>query len=191
MNVPLWRTAVFTVSAALAGLGGALFAHQSGFISSEAFSIRLTIGLLIATVIGGLGRSYGPILGAAILIAIAETIAALHEIGYLLYGGILLMVTILFPEGAIGLLNKLTPTRKVKEDPANRSETRSGRELDIATIAGAELKITSNNRKSYAGVLALAELDMNVAPGSVHALIGPMVPASRPSSMSSRGLLPG
>ena len=172
LNVPLWRTAVFTVSAALAGVGGALFAHQSGFISSEAFSIRLTIGLLIATVIGGLGRSYGPILGAAILIAIAETIAALHEIGYLLYGGILLMVTILFPEGAIGLLNKLTPTRKVKEDPANRSETRSGRELDIATIAGAELKITSIS-KSYAGVLALAELDMNVAPGSVHALIGP------------------
>lgn len=172
LNVPLWRTAIFTVSAALAGLGGALFAHQSGFISSEAFSIRLTIGLLIATVIGGLGRSYGPILGAAILIAIAETIAALHEIGYLLYGGILLMVTILFPEGAIGLLNKLTPTRKVKEDPGNRSETRSGRELDIATVAGAELKIAGIS-KSYAGVLALAELDMNVAPGSVHALIGP------------------
>jgi ABC-type branched-subunit amino acid transport system ATPase component/ABC-type branched-subunit amino acid transport system permease subunit len=172
LNVPLWRTAIFMVSAGLAGLGGALFAHQSGFISSEAFSIRLTIGLLIATVIGGLGRSYGPILGAAILIAIAETIAALHEIGYLLYGGILLMVTILFPEGAIGLLNKLIPGRKAKETTESRAKTRSGGELEIATVAGAQLKI-SGVSKSYAGVLALAELDMDIAPGSVHALIGP------------------
>lgn len=172
LNVPFWRIAIFTISAALAGLGGALFAHQSGFISSEAFSIRLTIGLLIATVIGGLGRSYGPILGAAILIAIAETIAALHEIGYLLYGGILLMVTILFPEGAIGLLNKLIPGRQAKKDHENRAKTPPPRALDIATVAGAELKITGIS-KSYSGVLALAELDMNVASGSVHALIGP------------------
>jgi ABC-type branched-subunit amino acid transport system ATPase component len=170
LDVPLWRTAIFVLSAALAGLGGALFAHQSGFISSEAFSIRLTIGLLIATVIGGLGHSYGPVLGAAILIAIAETTAAFYEIGYLLYGGILLTVTLVFPEGAIGLVNRLTPkswwTRA--PEPVDAASTAAA----IAPTQGATLEIADVS-KSYAGVLALAEIDMRVEPGTVHALIGP------------------
>lgn len=170
LNVPLWRTAIFALSAGLAGLAGALFAHQSGFVSSEAFSIRLTIGLLIATVIGGLGRSYGPVLGAGILIAIAETTAAFYEIGYLLYGGILLSVTLLFPEGAIGLVNRLVPKswREKLRDPREAADGAPA----IAPTKGAALEIAGVS-KSYAGVLALARIDMRVEPGTVHALIGP------------------
>ena len=97
LDVPLWRTAAFAASAILAGLAGVLFAHQSGFVSSDAFSIRLSIALLIAAVIGGLGASRGPLVGTAILVAIAELIAGFHTVGLIIYGGMLLAVLLLFP----------------------------------------------------------------------------------------------
>jgi len=149
-----------------------MFAHQSGFISSDAFSIRLTIGLLIATVIGGLGRSYGPIFGAAILIGIAETIAALHSIGLLLYGGILLTVILIFPEGAIGLVGKLVPRKKAKAPVQRKAGDTAGPPPELPQARGAALDIVGVS-KSYSGVVALSELNISVKPGTVHALIGP------------------
>ena len=168
LNVPLWRIGVFAASAALAGLAGVLFAHQSGFVSSDAFNIRLTISLLIATVIGGLGRSAGPLLGTAILIGIAEAIAAVHDIGLMLYGGILLVVLLLFPEGAIGLFGRRRAKEGVAADavpaflPALAARGRAGGRLDVEGVT-----------KSYAGVVALRDATLSVEPGTVHALIGP------------------
>ncbi|WP_081837609.1 branched-chain amino acid ABC transporter ATP-binding protein/permease [Xanthobacter sp. 91] len=168
LNVPLWRIGVFAASAALAGLAGVLFAHQSGFVSSDAFNIRLTISLLIATVIGGLGRSAGPLLGTAILIGIAEAIAAVHDIGLMLYGGILLVVLLLFPEGAIGLFGRRRAKSGVAADavsaflPALAARGRAAGRLDVEGVT-----------KSYAGVVALRDATLSVEPGTVHALIGP------------------
>ncbi|QRG09332.1 branched-chain amino acid ABC transporter ATP-binding protein/permease [Xanthobacter dioxanivorans] len=169
LDVPAWRIGVFAASAALAGLAGTLFAHQSGFVSSDAFNIRLTISLLIATVIGGLGRSAGPLLGTAILIAIAEAIAAVHDIGLMLYGGILLVVLLVFPEGAIGVFGRFG--RKPPASAAPRDESafdprhnrnRAGGRLEVEAVT-----------KSYAGVVALRDVTLTVEPGTVHALIGP------------------
>jgi ABC-type branched-subunit amino acid transport system ATPase component/ABC-type branched-subunit amino acid transport system permease subunit len=171
LDVPVWRTVIFAVSAGLAGLAGSLFAHQSGFISSDAFSIRLTIGLLIGAVIGGLGRSYGPLFGAAILIGIAETIASLHHYGLMLYGFILLTVLLVFPEGAVGLASRLVrhpvgarlpPATPGAAQPAAVLPKTTGGKLEIRGIT-----------KSYAGVTALKDATLTVEPGTVHALIGP------------------
>lgn len=171
LNVPIWRTGIFAFSALLAGLAGALFAHQTGFISSEAFNIRLSIGLLIAAVVGGLTRSYGPIIGAAIFLAISEVTASLHGIGLVVQGAILLFVLLLFPEGAIGLWRLVTGKRG--KDPMQ--ESRSTAPFTIETHASAdgialEVKALS---KSYAGVKALQDVSFQVRPGVVHALIGP------------------
>lgn len=168
LNVPLWRIGVFAASAALAGLAGVLFAHQSGFVSSDAFNIRLTISLLIATVIGGLGRSAGPLLGTAILIGIAEAIAAVHDIGLMLYGGILLVVLLVFPEGAIGLFGR----PRTKASPAPEAVPPFRPAISGPGGAGGRLDVESVT-KSYAGVVALRDATVSVEPGTIHALIGP------------------
>ncbi len=168
LNVPLWRIGVFAASAALAGLAGVLFAHQSGFVSSDAFNIRLTISLLIATVIGGLGRSAGPLLGTAILIGIAEAIAAVHDIGLMLYGGILLVVLLVFPEGAIGLFGR----PRTKASPAPEAVPPFHPAISGPGGAGGRLDVESVT-KSYAGVVALRDATVSVEPGTIHALIGP------------------
>jgi ABC-type branched-subunit amino acid transport system ATPase component/ABC-type branched-subunit amino acid transport system permease subunit len=171
LNVPLWRTFVFAASAILAGLSGILFAHMDGYVSSDAFNIRLTISLLIAAVIGGLGRSYGPLLGTAILLGIAEVLASLPDIGQIIYGAILLVVLLLFPEGAIGLVGRIF---RSEGKPASTSSTAADRLTPLSPEKPPAAALTVEGlTKTYAGVTALKDVSLSVQPGTIHALIGP------------------
>ena len=180
-NVPIWRTAVFALSAVAAGIAGVFFTHQSAYINSDAFTLNLTLSLLVATVIGGLGTSYGPLIGTIITLAIAEFIASLYDISLLVYGSILLVVLLLVPEGAIGIMRRLgTMVGLGARRPSSRRDiSGSGMPLAAApaaaparTGAGPVLEIQGLS-KSYSGVKALRDISISVAPGTVHALIGP------------------
>jgi ABC-type branched-subunit amino acid transport system ATPase component/ABC-type branched-subunit amino acid transport system permease subunit len=169
LYVPGWRTATFTASAILAGLSGALFAHQDGFLSSDAFNIRLTITLLIATVIGGVGRTYGPLLGTAVMLGLTEALASIHDVGQLVYGAILIVVLTLFPEGGVGLIDRLTSGwRRASKD----GQETGGATVDLAPLHPVGL-VVQGLSKRYAGVVALKGAGLEVRPGNIHALIGP------------------
>jgi branched-chain amino acid transport system permease protein len=68
------------LSAALAGIGGALYAHKMQFISPEQFNILQSIDLLLMVVIGGLGSVQGAFLGAVFLITLPQLIAAFKDV---------------------------------------------------------------------------------------------------------------
>ena len=179
INVPVWRTVVFAASALAAGVAGTLFTHQSAYINSDAFTLNLTLTLLIATVIGGLGYSYGPIIGTLITLLIAELIASLYDVSFMIYGVILLAVLLLFPQGAIGLLQKIA--RLLRIGASQRSPGR-GEPSSIACIparGGGAVRgdgpalLIDNLTKSYIGVTALKNVSVRIEPGTVHALIGP------------------
>jgi ABC-type branched-subunit amino acid transport system ATPase component/ABC-type branched-subunit amino acid transport system permease subunit len=181
LRVPLWRTVAFAASAMLAGLAGVLFAHQSGFVSSDAFSIRLSIALLIAAVIGGLGATRGPLVGTAILVAIAELIAGFHTVGLIIYGGILLAVLLLVPEGAVTMGRRAMEMLR-RRDAGTRPPEPAAGAGDAAAFGAASLLqgarpglglAVERVSKSYAGVAALRDVTFAVEPGTVHALIGP------------------
>ena len=70
-----YKTLSFAISAALAGLGGALYAHKLSFISPDQFNIIQSIDLLLLVVIGGLGSVHGAFLGAMFLIAMPQLIS--------------------------------------------------------------------------------------------------------------------
>jgi branched-chain amino acid transport system permease protein len=75
IHLARYKTLSFAISAALAGLGGALYAHKLSFISPDQFSILQSIDLLLLVVIGGLGSVHGAFLGAIFLIAMPQLIA--------------------------------------------------------------------------------------------------------------------
>lgn len=68
-----YKTLSFALSAALAGIGGALYAHKIQFLSPEQFSIIQSIDLLLMVVIGGLGSIHGAFLGAIFLIVMPSS----------------------------------------------------------------------------------------------------------------------
>ena len=75
IHLARYKTLAFALSAALTGLGGALYAHKIQFLSPDQFSILQSIDLLLLVVIGGLGSVHGAFLGAAFLIAMPQLIA--------------------------------------------------------------------------------------------------------------------
>ena len=75
IHLARYKTLSFALSAALAGFGGALYAHKIQFLSPEQFNIIQSIDLLLMVVIGGLGSVHGAFLGAIFLIAMPQLIA--------------------------------------------------------------------------------------------------------------------
>jgi branched-chain amino acid transport system permease protein len=75
IHLARYKTLSFAISAALAGLGGALYAHKIQFLSPEQFNILQSIDLLLMVVIGGLGSVHGAFLGAIFLITMPQLIS--------------------------------------------------------------------------------------------------------------------
>jgi len=173
ISVRRWRAVTFTGCAALAGLAGTLFAHQSGYVGSDAFTIRLSISLLIAAVIGGLGTRSGPLLGSLLLLGLVEFISGVEKFGPMIYGGILLTVLLLFPQGATGALVGWRRAPSRPSAPTERATAAGGRGLSLEGLpAGTSLTVESASKR-YAGVKAVDGVSIRVAPGTIHGLIGP------------------
>jgi ABC-type branched-subunit amino acid transport system ATPase component/ABC-type branched-subunit amino acid transport system permease subunit len=177
VEVSLWKAAIFAFAAALAGLGGAFFAHQSGYVGSDAFSVRLSIAFLIATVVGGLGTKTGPLLGTLILLAIVEVIAGIDKYGLLIYGSILLIVLLAFPKGAAGVIGSLALRFKGAAGApegaaaAGLASSNTGT-LPVQQSGRTSLSIQSIS-KSYSGLKAVDQVSVEVKPNTIHGLIGP------------------
>ena len=177
INVPVWRTAVFAVSSVLAGTAGVFFTHQNAYINSDAFTLNLTLTMLIATVIGGLGASYGPLIGTLITLMIAEIIASLYDVSFMINGMILLTVLLLFPQGAIGVVEKVGQLLFSRKPTATAEATAAPATDAIALppappTTGPTL-VVENLTKRYGGVVAVRDVSLTVDRGTVHALIGP------------------
>jgi branched-chain amino acid transport system permease protein len=80
IHLARFKTLSFAISAALAGVGGALYAHKLQFISPDQFSILQSIELLLMVVIGGLGSVHGVFLGAIFLITMPQVIALAKDV---------------------------------------------------------------------------------------------------------------
>ena len=79
VNLATTKTLAFAISAAFTGLAGALYAHKLLYISPEAFTIFMSIELLLMVVIGGLGSLHGVVFGAAFVILLPQAIAIFRD----------------------------------------------------------------------------------------------------------------
>jgi branched-chain amino acid transport system permease protein len=75
INLAYYKTMSFALSAALTGVGGALYAHKVGFISPEQFTLIQSIELVTIVIIGGVGSLHGAVLGAAFIIMLPQAIS--------------------------------------------------------------------------------------------------------------------
>ena len=80
IHLAQYKTLSFALSAALAGIGGALYAHKLQFISPDQFNILQSIDLLLMIVIGGLGSVHGAFLGAIFLITMPQVISLFKDL---------------------------------------------------------------------------------------------------------------
>lgn len=107
VNVSRMKVMAFAVSAALAALGGALYAPIINFISVEHFTLWLSITFVSMIVVGGLGSIAGSFLGAAFVVVLPELLRGFGGHHQLVYGLAMILVFAFWPTGLIGLLCKL------------------------------------------------------------------------------------
>ena len=107
INVAAMKLMVFTLSALLAGLGGALYAHYVTFISPERFGMVASFELLLAALLGGTGTPFGAVAGALLLVALPEVVAPLRDYKMIVYGLVFILVSLYLPRGIAGLLPNL------------------------------------------------------------------------------------
>jgi branched-chain amino acid transport system permease protein len=169
INVYRVKVAVFTLSAAFAGLGGALFAHQQNYISPDNFQFFSSVFFLLAVLFGGAGTLLGPVIGAAVLTLLPEMLHDFDTYRLIVYGSFILITLYLLPKGVMGALEG-RGTSSRRETPDTKSARASPRW--IVGTKGSQLEVRNVSR-SFGGVRALQNVSMSVAPGSVHALIGP------------------
>ncbi len=105
VNVFGYKTMVFVISAAMAGLCGAFFAQYTSYIDPTSFKSDQSTLLIIMALLGGMGSQIGPFIGAMILTILPEMIRELMEYRMLLYGVVLLIIMQVRPDGLLGGVN--------------------------------------------------------------------------------------
>ncbi|MBR9899073.1 MAG: urea ABC transporter permease subunit UrtC [Rhodospirillales bacterium] len=104
-RVEYYKLFVFTVSAVMAGIAGALYVPQVGIINPGEFAPALSIEIVIWVAVGGRGTLYGAVLGAFI-VNYAKTFftGAMPDFWLFFLGGLFIAVTLFLPKGVIGAI---------------------------------------------------------------------------------------
>ncbi len=94
------RLAAFTISGAMTGLAGALFADLNRFVSPTMLSWHTSGEIMVFVILGGVGRLFGPVAGAALFIILEELLGGISDYWHV-YLGLLLLFVVLFARGGV------------------------------------------------------------------------------------------
>ena len=105
-GVQTWRYKLFAfvISASLAGLAGALYAHFIGFLNPDAFGVDHSLNAILAVILGGSGTLSGPVVGAFAVVFLPEYLRVAQDYRLVVYGFILVTATIFMPRGLVPLV---------------------------------------------------------------------------------------
>jgi branched-chain amino acid transport system permease protein len=112
INTTLYKTVALCVSAVLTGLAGAFYTNYMGYIDPKVvFALHdISIVAIMVVMVGGVATFGGPIVGAFIMVMLAEMIRSIPKLGaahHTLFGVLLIVIIIYVPNGIVGDLPKL------------------------------------------------------------------------------------
>ena len=168
------KVLVFIVSAAFAGFGGTLFAHQQNYISPDNFQFFSSVFFLLAVLFGGAGTQMGPVIGAAVLTLLPEMLHDFDKFRLVVYGTFILLTLYFLPTGVMGLFERGGRQFRLvaPADGGTRAVAQPLSGLPDLAGAGASLELDRVSR-AFGGLQALREVSFRVEAGTIHALIGP------------------
>jgi branched-chain amino acid transport system permease protein len=122
-----YKLAVFTLSAAFAGLAGGIYAFQIGYIAPGSFPVMLSIEYVVMAAIGGIGTRFGGVIGSAavmLLVHFLSRLATLADmppsapviLSYAVFAVMLVLAVLFLPHGLMGLASSLHA--RIKQRPA-------------------------------------------------------------------------
>ena len=174
------RLTAVAVSAALAAMLGTFHAMYLTFIEPAAmFSLPFSIQIAMFALIGGIGTVYGPLLGAVLLVPLTEFARgmlgaeALGLHGFV-YGVVLVMAVLFFPNGLMGALQRFTAP-KASQDPkvVQAAPVAATPRAAERPPIGQEVMRVENLQKHFGGLHVTNDVSFSLREGEILGLIGP------------------
>ena len=173
-----WKMRAIMLSGALAGMAGGLYAVVLLVVTPESvFGMLVSAQPLILALFGGVGSLWGPVIGAVVLVPLAEGLNGelgdvLPGIQGVVYGVAIILIILGAPEGVYWHLrdrfakSRSAPLISAEPVPAvARSDARPTGRGDLLVLRGIGI--------SFGGLRALDHVDLVVGEGSLHGIIGP------------------
>ncbi len=106
-NVPRFKLLAFVIGGAFSGVAGVLYAMLFGIVPLEAISFVTSGNVVFATLIGGSGSLYGPVIGSFVFIWLSESVSTLWARWPLLLGVAFIVVVLFFRGGVVEAWTRL------------------------------------------------------------------------------------
>jgi ABC-type branched-subunit amino acid transport system ATPase component/ABC-type branched-subunit amino acid transport system permease subunit len=187
VNTGRYKILAFGCSAFFIGLAGGIYAYYQTFLNPPGmFSILSSVMIVLAVLVGGRGTLYGPVVGAFVL-QFASEAATVYGGGsdsrVLLFGVVLVLVVLFMPAGLLPTVHRWWERRHAVETAytnqigALGQGTLEFRERELKPDPTAdEPRVLLDVRgvsKSFGGLRAVADANLQVREGTITALIGP------------------
>jgi branched-chain amino acid transport system permease protein len=184
IDVTRYKLLAFVLSGALAGLAGALYGGSIGLVNSDVFDLELSLRIVLVVMIGGVGRRWG-VAAVAVLLALSPKLPSFLQ-GYDLVVAALIVIynVVRLPGGLAGLVGELrhsaaekrrladTPDDDEPVMPDFRSVVRAPRD-DASSADDAPLLTVEGVTVRFGGLLAVDDVSLTAARGTVVGIIGP------------------
>jgi branched-chain amino acid transport system permease protein len=116
INTTNYKLLAFALGATFGGVAGAFFAVKFGTVFPQSFGLEVSINALALIILGGMGNIWGVIVGAIVLVGLPNLLREFEEYRALIYGGTLVLMMLLRPEGLI-------PNRARRAELHDREDT--------------------------------------------------------------------
>jgi branched-chain amino acid transport system permease protein len=121
IDLAMYKSLTFGVSAMYTGIAGALGALLTGFVSPDSFTILVSINFLVGVVVGGIASILGNFFGAFFIVIVPNIAGDISDAApWAIYGVALMLLMILMPRGIAGVVRAVAARRT---SPMDRSET--------------------------------------------------------------------
>jgi branched-chain amino acid transport system permease protein len=107
------RLVAYTISAALAGISGALIAQTTGFVALDSLGLERSGTVLIMLIIGGVGRLYGAFIGVPLYMIAQDRFSTIEPVYWYFWIGLLMVLLVTLARGGVfGLIDRLRAARR-------------------------------------------------------------------------------
>jgi ABC-type branched-subunit amino acid transport system ATPase component/ABC-type branched-subunit amino acid transport system permease subunit len=181
IDTPTYKMLGFVASAVFVGMAGAVYGYYLTFVDPLGMlGLLFSVQIILAVLLGGKGTIWGPVLGAFIIEPFNEfannTLGG-GNVRLVIFGGVLVLVVLLLPQGIIPTVAKKLTTFRERKEPAL-----TGARIELCerprppvrpAISSVNILEVKDLSKRFGGLQALNKCSFGVPEGSVTALIGP------------------
>jgi len=185
INALRWKMLALMVSAGMGAAAGGLYAVVLLVVTPQTmFGALVSAQALTMAMFGGVGVFWGPVIGAAVLVPLAETLNAqlgniLPGIQGVVYGIAIILITLLAPEGIYwSISDRLTSGRAARARAPSLAGTLASASTTSQQIlrpaAGGEALLRLNGiSRAFGGLKAVEDVTLTIKAGTIHGIIGP------------------